>query len=354
MQAATLLGFLAVLASCKTQTSNVSEVVSPEHGLSPKKMLEDDDPKLAATHSGTLPKLTHESEAWPTVQKMVSAAKGYTGRTLCSSIRQSAQSGKRVTAECNDFCDTFQPDDLIDKSLLLGTYASYASYITYLPANMQGSIDNGIMYILGKPGVKAPSLGILSCATIVLSVITSELADERRCQEKSQCLPCGSNHAMRLACRLYDTARTCAQSLGVKIPVDWMGLAARGTCMGGVFLQREIYRNTCYAACENSRAADAPVATASQGSITCCRCNRVSYADRWIGDEAFSSDYYWSRVSDYPGPVPECEGKNDTTTPSLLNSYDGYPVYFKYDSCSKVKIKGNACPSDHSYHPVLP
>jgi hypothetical protein len=62
------------------------------------------------------------------------------------------------------------------------------------------------------------------------------------------------------------------------------------------------------------------------------------------------SGYYYSPVSDYDGPVVECEGKEASSSDIAGGTGpNGYRTYYYYKNCRKAYFRGDACPTGNGY-----
>ena len=135
-----------------------------------------------------------------------------------------------------------------------------------------------------------------------------------------------------------------------------------GTANTLIFARNKgIVLESCRRSCAESMPLAAPIAqpvqTPQGAERTCCTCDRSRWEDRpliWGGDVQLDTDYYYSPVSDYDGPVPECEGRNGSSTYIAgQTGPEGYPTYYFHENCHKARFAGSVCPADSGYHTPL-
>ena len=259
---------------------------------------------------------------------------GYFGKKMCRTLSEGKNplypdAPFRFTSECKDFCKTFAPADITNQ-LILNT--RWLSWLSFLPENLA--------QYLGKQKL---------CLPIVAGILSAEYYDQLACERGSNCVDCGDSANLRTGCRVFDSIRLCAQTVGLKIDWSLYGIAAR-TCSVGANLQREIYRNSCRNSCTHSLSAALPIAR-EQPSIEnpekvsrkCCTCDRHHWVDYWVADENFKNDTFTSVTSDTNMDTPDCEGKEGTSFYPLATEENGYPVYYKYTNCRKFTSKHRDC-----------
>lgn len=287
------------------------------------------------------------------VQAVISGADDYYATSLCRSSRAASS----PTSECRDFCDTFSPQTALDKSLLWSTWASWSSW---LPASLRGSVGQGIAEAIGRAPV-SPAVGqAVMCVPVALGYLAAEVQEQRRCREGTQCAACGDEAAARTACRVWDVARICAQNAGVTIPlVSPLGALAR-TCTLGTTLQREVYRNTCRGACQDSIRAATPVSQAEtfarpDGTLgqrkLCCRCVREHRENGWFSDPVFKTDFFNGVTVATSEASDDCELREGREDYPESYEHNGYRAYYRYKRCEKYQAPGATCPTADDFDP---
>jgi hypothetical protein len=294
-----------------------------------------------------------ESPSFDAITAAVEGVDDYYAMSLCKNVR----AGARPTAECKDFCDTFRPTSAIDQALFWSTWAGWSSY---LPEAMRVQLGRGIAQSLGRAAPGVGTVNAIACVPIAIGYIASEVLDQERCAVGSQCVACGAAAASRTACRIWDVARVCAQTMGVQIPIFTpVGLLAR-SCTLGAMAQRETYRNICSGSCKASIKAAVPVAAAETvrddaGRLSkrklCCRCVRDHHEDGWFSDPVFQSDFYNSVTVDDRGPTLDCEEREGRYEYPAASKHNGYRVYHSFRKCEKYYINSETCPTDPAFDP---
>jgi hypothetical protein len=281
------------------------------------------------------------------------------GWEACKRIRAATTQ----TSECRDYCDTFRREGAVDTALYWGTWLSWSSYF---PSAMRDQVGKGITTILASSsaavGNESSALAgkYLTCAAVLVSYLSAETLDVRRCEAGSQCVSCGSAAGPRTACRMWDSLRICAQTMGIKLPIlTPAGVLAR-TCGLGVTAQQEAYRGICRGACSASIKAATSIAqvetVTSPPGVTsdrrlCCRCVRSHREDHWFKDPEFASDFHNSTTASGEGESDDCEGRNNRKFFPENGTHNGYRTYYQYSKCEKYYVNGATCPTDPQFNP---